>query len=141
MAPLGEALDEKYEHGSAYSSSDISSSSDVGLPSMPHPTPSEYDTERFLREHLNIPEPTPLNLDAIAHESRPGIKTMIILSIWASPDKRLTLQGIYEAIETRFPDRKLANDKPWQVRGVFYLQNHTVFMILSPEIHPTQPLP
>jgi hypothetical protein len=97
--------------------------------------------EVFLREHLNIPEPTPLNLDAIAHKSRPGIKAMIILSIWASQEKRLTLQGIYEAIETRFPQRKSANDKPWQVGGIFYQHSLTVLMILSPEIHPTQPLP
>jgi hypothetical protein len=101
MAPLGEASDEKYEQESAYSSGDISSSGDVGPSCNLHHTPSEYETERFLREHLDIPEATPLNPDAITHESKPAIKTMIILSIWASPKKHLTLQGIYEAIETR----------------------------------------
>jgi len=121
MAALGDTLDEKYERGSVYSSD--FGNSDVGSSSNPHPTRSEYETEKFLREHLSIPEPTPLNLDAIAHERRPGIKAMIILSIWASPRKRLTLQGIYEAIETRFPHRKSANDKPWQVSRRFASAN------------------
>jgi hypothetical protein len=141
LGSLGEALNEKYEPRSTYSLSDLSSSN-VGSSSNPHhPIPSDYETEWFLHKHLNIPKLMPLSLDAIAHENKPGIKTMILLSIWASPEKHLTLQGIYKAIETRFPHCKFANDKPWQVSGIFYQQIHVILIDLLPEIHPTQPLP
>jgi hypothetical protein len=71
-----------------------------------------------------------MNLDAIAHQSRPEIQTMIIiLSIWASPEKHLTLRGIIGAIEKRFPHRKLAKDNAWKVSGVFYHQSNSVLKI------------
>lgn len=112
MAHLGDALDEHYERGGAYSPSDHGGS-DSGSSNATYAMPSDYETEKFLREHLRIAEPAPLNLDAIA-DDRAKISTLIILSIWSSPEKRLTLKGIYDAIEARFPQRKAANDKPWQ---------------------------
>lgn len=138
MVPLGEALDEQYERGGAYSSSDHGGS-DSGSSYATDSLPSDYETENFLRDHLKISEPAPLNLDAIA-DDKAKISTLIILSIWSSPEKRLTLKGIYDAIEARFPQRKTANDKPWQVSTILCPQSSRVLIVSSPAIHPPQPL-
>ena len=138
MAPLAEALDEQYERTGAYTPSDHGGS-DSGSSNVASFIPSDYQTEKFLREHLKISEPTPLNLDAIA-DDKAKITTLIILSIWASPEKRLTLKGIYDAIEARFPHRKAANDKPWQVSGILCQQISRILTASSSAIHPPQPL-
>ena len=135
MAPLGEALDEQYER---YSPSDHGGS-DSGSSNTTNSIPSDYETEKFLRDHLRIPEPVLLNLDAIP-DDKAKITTLIILSIWSSPEKRLTLKGIYDTIEARFPQRKAANDKPWQVSSILRQQIARVLIDSLPAIHSPQPL-
>lgn len=138
MAQLGEALDEQYERGASHPLSDHGGS-DSGSSNFTNSIPSDYETEKFLRDHLRISEPAPLNLDAIADDNA-KITTLIILSIWSSPEKRLTLKGIYDAIEARFPQRKTTKDKPWQVSSVLCRQISRVLINSSSAIHPPQPL-
>jgi hypothetical protein len=94
--------------------------------SMPHPpspslcvdAPPHSETEEYLQLTLNIPRHLPVNLSALPDISdgrQPPIAHMIKLAIWGSRDKMLTLRGIYDAIERRFPSLKDLQDKPWQV--------------------------
>jgi hypothetical protein len=81
--------------------------------------PSHQETEAWLRNHLKIPAPHPLNLwclrDLISVKKLPNLTEMIMLAIWGSPYKRLGLSEIYTAIEDRYPVLKTNIDKPWQV--------------------------
>lgn len=90
------------------------------------PLPSQYETERFLREYLKIPEPMPLDLYALrdhfnpTDKPKPAIAALIALSIWGCPQKRLSLKEIYEAIEARYPSWSSFNPPdgkipPWKV--------------------------
>uniref|UniRef100_A0A8H7XMG5 Fork-head domain-containing protein n=1 Tax=Psilocybe cubensis TaxID=181762 RepID=A0A8H7XMG5_PSICU len=74
------------------------------------PIPSIYDTEKLLREHLQIPETKPLNLyslpeciDPNDRAIRPSTIALAALAIWGSDSKRLSLQEIITAIEARYP--------------------------------------
>ncbi len=62
----------------------------------------------------------PLNLLSLPNEpfgtKHPKISELIKLAIWGSPDHKLTLRQIYNAIEERYPSYKENPDKPWQVR-------------------------
>ena len=62
----------------------------------------------------------PINLDVL-DDPPPGEKpnypypTLIKLAIYGSPRKRLTLQEIYQALETRFEWFKNSTDAAWKV--------------------------
>ncbi|OCH94840.1 hypothetical protein OBBRIDRAFT_721771, partial [Obba rivulosa] len=107
---------------------------EVPLPSFPSPRirsasaasptpgdPNEIpDLERELRRRFALSDDTPINLNVIP-DPQPGEKpgqsypTLIKLAIYGSPHKRLTLQGIFEALENRFEwFRNNRHDKAWQ---------------------------
>lgn len=109
---------------------------EVPLPSFPSPraadssvaSPSPGDSneipdlERELRRRFALSDDTPINLNVIP-DPPPGEKpgqsypTLIKLAIYGSPHKRLTLQGIFEALENRFEwFRNNRHDRAWQVR-------------------------
>ncbi|PPQ64841.1 hypothetical protein CVT24_008206 [Panaeolus cyanescens] len=62
--------------------------------------------DAFLRRRFEIPEGVDIGLHALPGLSRskaPPIMALICLSIWQSPQKRLSLQDIFEAVLRRFP--------------------------------------
>ncbi|KAF9483186.1 winged helix DNA-binding domain-containing protein, partial [Pholiota conissans] len=65
---------------------------------------------------MSIPDHRLLNLWSLPSEPTkvPKISDLIKLAIWGSPNHRLTLRQIYDAIEDRYPTWKQAQDKPWQ---------------------------
>ena len=80
--------------------------------------PPHSETEAYLRNTLDIPPHLPVDLSALPDASdrkHPPITHMIKLAIWGSKDKMLTLRGIYNEIEERYPSLKDLQDKPWQV--------------------------
>ncbi|KAF5312203.1 hypothetical protein D9619_003828 [Psilocybe cf. subviscida] len=80
--------------------------------------PSHQETELWLRNHLKIPAPQPLNLwclrDITSVKKLPNLTEMIFLAIWGSPYRRLGLSEIYTAIEDRYPILKTNGEKAWQ---------------------------
>lgn len=78
-----------------------------------------------MREYLTIFEPRPLNLYSLPDcpdldHKRPPIIALIALAIWASPQKKLSLRQIHDAVEERYPSWSASKDKPWQVRQLSY---------------------
>ncbi|KAI0649204.1 hypothetical protein C8Q79DRAFT_903173, partial [Trametes meyenii] len=77
-------------------------------------------TDDDIRRHLGLTPDQPIGLSALADPppgQRPGQTIPILsqLAILGSPDKRLTLQGIYEALMERFEwFRANRHDKAWQ---------------------------
>ena len=78
--------------------------------------------EKTIHEILGLEPGTPISLDSLA-DPEPGQKpeytyaTLVKLAIYSSPQKKLTLQEIYEALERRFAwFRENRGDKSWQVR-------------------------
>ncbi|KAI0671653.1 hypothetical protein C8Q78DRAFT_972555, partial [Trametes maxima] len=77
-------------------------------------------TEDDIRRHLGLTPDQPIGLGALADPpagQRPGqtIPVLSQLAILGSPDKRLTLQGIYDALMERFEwFRSNRSDKAWQ---------------------------
>ncbi|KAK2460175.1 hypothetical protein APHAL10511_007854 [Amanita phalloides] len=69
--------------------------------------PTYPDAGDYLRHQLGLPPDVPINLGCLP-DPPPGRKPsqayplLIKLAIYGSPQRRLTLQGIYEAIENRF---------------------------------------
>ncbi|EKM58342.1 uncharacterized protein PHACADRAFT_71603, partial [Phanerochaete carnosa HHB-10118-sp] len=71
------------------------------------------------RELLGLGEDAEISLDTLEDpedEERPSwsYPTLIKLAIYGSPNKRLTLQEIYAAIENRFKWYRATTDKAWQ---------------------------
>jgi hypothetical protein len=80
--------------------------------------PPHSETEEYLRNTLEIPSHFPVDLSAlpdVSEKKQPPITHMIKLAIWGTKDKMLTLRGIYNEIEDRYPSLKDLQDKPWQV--------------------------
>ncbi|KAF9483185.1 hypothetical protein BDN70DRAFT_827936 [Pholiota conissans] len=80
--------------------------------------PPEY-TEGILRQSFSIPDGTPVDLRALPDVSEengklPGISSLIKLAIWSSPNRRLTLRQIYNAVKARYPHLQSNADDAWQ---------------------------
>jgi len=94
------------------------------IPRMPYyqtPLHEIPDPGDNLRELLGLMDRSqPINLDVL-DDPPPGEKpnypypTLIKLAIYGSPRKRLTLQEIYQALETRFEWFKNSTDAAWKV--------------------------
>lgn len=89
--------------------------------SMHDTLPSHSETERYLRRSLGIPPHKPVHL-----KSWPGVhpfcgtrlltlEQAIQLAIWSSPEKRLKIQQIYDALQDRYPILRMDPDKRWMV--------------------------
>lgn len=93
--------------------------SQLGLQEDADPTPR-------LRELLGLGPDEEVNLWSLGdspHGAKPNYPypTLIKLAIQGSPQKRLTLQGIYAALEQRFEwYREHSTDKAWQVSTTFF---------------------
>ncbi|EAU85223.1 hypothetical protein CC1G_06239 [Coprinopsis cinerea okayama7 len=87
-------------HPSVLSGSEASNSQSFANQPLPEP-------EEYLRQKLQLPPGVPINLWALA-DGEPGQRPphpyplLVSVAIWGSPQKRLTLKGIYQAIEERF---------------------------------------
>ena len=116
---------------------ELSSSAPSSIePSSAEPSstePSSEETEEYLRRTLAIPPHMPLNLSSLPDEplgtKSPKISDLIKLAIWASPDHKLTLRQIYNAIEERYPSYRKASDKPWQVHHALYVVEHLPYNV------------
>ena len=82
---------------------------------------------KTIHEIVGIPPDRPISLYSLP-DSRPGEKpdytyaTLVKVAIWESPARKLTLQEIYDAIETRFPWFKdCKNPNSWKVRLTSYI--------------------
>ena len=86
----------------------------MGMPAYP-------DAGDYLRHQLGLPPGEPVNLNCLPDPpanrkpSQP-LPVLIKLAIYGSPQKKLTLKGIYEAIENRFEFFKNDNSGAWKVR-------------------------
>lgn len=97
--------------------------------SVPQVAPSEAevrwleDTEQYLRGLLNIPIGHPVNLYSLPDPpagERPGpLPNLVKLAIFGSPGRRLTLQGICNALEERFDWFRAQST--WKVCRSFYV--------------------
>ncbi|KAF5322777.1 hypothetical protein D9619_000063 [Psilocybe cf. subviscida] len=80
--------------------------------------PSQQETERRLREYLQISAPRPLDLSSMRDyeppKKLPNLTHLILLAIWGSPSKRLTQAEICEAISTRYPELNSTKDQKWR---------------------------
>ena len=86
---------------------------EVETPDIPDPGPA-------LRELLGLGEDEEVSLYTLEDPldgEKPGwpYPTLIKLAIYGSPNKRLTLQEIYAAVENRFKWFRDSPDKAWQV--------------------------
>ncbi|KAJ4464936.1 hypothetical protein J3R30DRAFT_3396328, partial [Lentinula aciculospora] len=102
------------------SSSSSGHNSYDSLPDTSRPKPSlRQETIEILRHRYNIPDGAPVDLTAIP-DPPPGQKPaekhakLVHLAIAGSPNLRLSLREIYNAIENRFPYYKNLADKKWQ---------------------------
>ena len=95
--------------------------------------PSSEETEDYLRRILAIPLHMTLNLSLLPDEpfvtKNPKISDLIKLAIWGSPDHKLTLRQIYNAIKERYPSYRKASDKPWQVHHALYVVEHLPYNV------------
>lgn len=88
--------------------------------------PAYPDAGRYLRHQLGLPPDAAVNLDCLPNPL-PGRKPtqaypiLIKLAIYGSPEKKLTLNGIYRAIENRFEYFKTENSGAWKVRVHLHL--------------------
>ena len=89
--------------------------------------------EKTIHEILGLEPGTPISLDSLA-DPEPGQKpeytyaTLVKLAIYSSPQKKLTLQEIYEAIEKRFPwFKNCDNPNAWKVSNIYLF----VFIFVS----------
>jgi hypothetical protein len=92
----------------------LSPTAEVSLQSLPDPAPG-----------VKPPQPLPL---------------LIKLAIYGSPDKKLTLQEIYTALENRFEwFKKNSRDKAWKVCS---LGSHKICLLMleTTEFDPSQPV-
>lgn len=77
-----------------------------------------------IHQYFGLSPETPICLDSLK-EPDPGQKppytyaTLVKLAIWSSPQRKLTLSGIYEALERRFPwFRTCENPNAWKVKPI-----------------------
>lgn len=88
--------------------------------------PAYPDAGRYLRHQLGLSPDKAVNLGCLP-DPLPGRKPsqaypiLIKLAIYGSPEKKLTLNGIYRAIENRFEYFKTENSGAWKVRVHVFL--------------------
>ncbi|EJD06152.1 winged helix DNA-binding domain-containing protein, partial [Fomitiporia mediterranea MF3/22] len=92
-------------------------------------------------QHFGLPPGTPICLDSL-EDPPPGVKpaytyaTLVKLAIWSSPQRKLTLSGIYEALERRFSwFRECENPSAWKTSIRHSLSLMAVFVKLPMDIH------
>ncbi|KAF9256518.1 winged helix DNA-binding domain-containing protein, partial [Marasmius fiardii PR-910] len=95
--------------------------------------------ERILRSVHNLPYGVPISLSALP-DPLPGMKprqsynTLVQIAIWESREKRLTLKGIYEALERRFSwCRDHPDSRKWKNSIRHMLSNRNVFVLVREE--------
>ncbi|KAF8628554.1 hypothetical protein AX15_003822 [Amanita polypyramis BW_CC] len=108
------------------SSSSLSStrSSRLGSPAISSaashtPGSSFPDAGDYLRHQLGLPPGTPVNLDCLpdpplGRKPSQPYPILIKLAIYGNPNKKLTLKGIYDAIENRFEYFKNEGTGAWK---------------------------
>ena len=75
---------------------------------------------KTIHELLGLKSGAEISMDSLP-DPEPGEKpdytyqALVKLAIWSSPDKRLTLQGIYDTIEARFEWYRTREDDAWKV--------------------------
>jgi len=89
-------------------------------------TPDEDREERVMRTCLRIPFPQLLSLDCIPKtplDQQPAeLLTLVMLAIWESPQRRLTLREIRETLMNHFEyfSHRRGSENSWQVRTVAF---------------------
>lgn len=103
--------------------------------------------EKTLHEILGLEPGTPISLDSLT-DPEEGMKpeytyaTLVKLAIYASPQKKLTLQEIYEAIEKRFEwFRKCENPNAWKVSSFCSFTVSNLWSAVNTDVDSTQPFP
>ena len=88
-----------------------------------------------IHRYFGLPPEIPICLDSLA-DPPPGHKppytyaTLVKLAIWSSPQRRLTLSGIYQALEQRFPwFKECKNPNAWKV-CVLYMLVHCIYKLI-----------
>ncbi|KAH8117644.1 hypothetical protein DFH11DRAFT_1036457 [Phellopilus nigrolimitatus] len=94
-----------------------------------------------IHQYFGLSPGTPICLDSL-QDPPPGHKpaytyaTLVKLAIWSSPQRRLTLAGIYEALESRFPwFKQCENPNAWKTSIRHSLSLLSVFIKLPIDIH------
>lgn len=93
---------------------------------VPPPAPSMHSDEPYMREAFSLSADMDLTLASL-RDPPPGerpnypLPLLCALAVHGSPSGRLTLQGIFEAIEERFEwYRENSDKKSWKVRLHFF---------------------
>ncbi|KAI5119529.1 hypothetical protein M0805_002551 [Coniferiporia weirii] len=121
---------------------------DNGLPALVPASFHDSDEEDIenhipfdIHQYFGLSPGTPICLDSLA-DPTPGQKpaytyaTLVKLAIWSSPQRRLTLSGIYQALQNRFEWFKdCENPNAWKTSIRHSLSLLSVFVKLPMDIH------
>ncbi|KAJ7696693.1 hypothetical protein B0H17DRAFT_1267437, partial [Mycena rosella] len=89
-------------------------------PSAFHSVGNFPDAGDYIHKQLRLPRDAPVNLWSVSEptdDTKPNLRmvTLMALAIYGSEAKKLTLQGIYQALITRFRwYREHQSDKNWK---------------------------
>lgn len=78
-----------------------------------------------IHQYFGLSPGTPICLDSLqdppeGEKPQYTYATLVKLAIWSSPQRKLTLSGIYEALETRFAWFRIPeHQSAWKVRSLY----------------------
>ncbi|THH09986.1 hypothetical protein EW145_g1641 [Phellinidium pouzarii] len=114
------------------------------VPASFHDSDEEYTESHIpfdIHQYFGLTPGTPICLDSL-QDPDPGQKptytyaTLVKLAIWSSPHRRLTLSGVYQALEDRFTwFRECDNPNAWKTSIRHSLSLMAVFVKLPMDIH------